>query len=307
MRTQLGFLSTEFYMHRIHRLSMFCLAAAVTMSGCKPEQVTATEDIPTAGVRFINAVPDSSGAFGLDFRYVDSPVESNAQFRISFRNSPTTTAGVTASATVQYKGARAGNRTFSIFLNDTIQAIASTKLKDSTLNLVAGKNYTAIMWGAGRVPGQMKLRIIDESALPDPGAKVALRVINATDQPIDASQYVSTGAVPATPTWANVAPYSVSSYVLVDPAQYRYNVRSAGTATNLFTDMLAMIGAPAFSTAGASGKLDIAALVGTTVAGSAISLIVYPRSTALSRTPQTAPFQVPAGSFVWDRRPPIGF
>ncbi len=71
--------------------------------------------------------------------------------------------------------------------------------------------------------------------------------------------------------------------------------------------MLALIGAAATSSAGAGAKLDISSVPGTTVAGSAVTLIVFPRSTAGSKAPQTAAFQIPAGSFVWDRRPPIGF
>jgi Domain of unknown function (DUF4397) len=304
MRAQLGFLSTEFYMQRLTRLSVFCLGAAVAMSACAPEEVVPTENIPTGGVRFINAVPDSSGAFGLDFRFVDL-VESNAHFRISFRNTPTTTSGVVGASTAQYKGARAGNRNFRIFLNDTLQNIASTVIKDSSLTVTAGENQTVIMWGPARA-GQMKLSVIKET-VADPGTKVALRVINATGSAIDASPYLSTGTAPATPTWANVPAYSASSYVLVDPGQYRYTIRTPGTTTTLFADQLALIGAPATSTAGAAGKLDIEPLPGTTVAGSAVTMIVFPRSTAGARTPQTAAFQVPAGAFMWDRRPPRGF
>jgi hypothetical protein len=78
-------------------LSVLGLAAGATMSACSgPDKVITTPDTPTAGVRFINALPDSAGAFGLDFRFIDL-VENSTQFRQSFRNTPTTTAGVTAS------------------------------------------------------------------------------------------------------------------------------------------------------------------------------------------------------------------
>lgn len=291
-------------MQRTLSLSALCIGAALTMSACKAEEVIATEDIPTGGVRFINAVPDSAGSFGLDFRFLDI-VESNAHFRISFRNSPTTTANVTGAASAQFKGARAGNRNFAIFLNDTLQAVASKKLKDTTIAVTAGENQTVILWGPARTNG-MKLSVLKET-VADPGTKVALRIINATGSPIDASPYLSTGTAPASPTWANVPAYSASTYVLVDPGQYRYTVREPGTTTTLFNDQLALIGAPATSTAGAAGKLDIEPLPGTSVAGSAVSMIVFPRSTAGSKAPQTAAFQVPAGAFVWDRRPPRGF
>lgn len=150
----------------------------------------------------------------------------------------------------------------------------------------------------------MKLTVIDESTIPDPGAKVALRVINTTSTPIDVRTFVTGGTVPATPTWSNVAGMSVSSFVTADTGSISYNVRLAGAATNLFSDMLALPGAIAYSTAGPAGKLDIEAVPGTRVSGSAVSLIVFPASTTGARTPQTTPFQSPAGSFVWDRRPP---
>ncbi len=291
-------------MRRIIRSSVLCLVAGAAMSACSPELVTITPDIPTSGVRFINALPDSAGAFGLDFRFVDI-VENSAAFRMPFRNTPTTAAGVTVSTSTQYRPAQAGNRRFVVFLDDTIQAIAQTKLKDSTLSLVAGKNYTVILWGAARA-GQMKLTVIDET-ITDPGAKVALRVINAGTTPIDVRTFPTGGTVPANATWSNVGALSVSSFVTADTGSINYNVRDSGTGTALFADQTAMLGAVAFSTAGSAGKLDIEPIPGTRVAGSAVTMVVFPRSTAGARTPQTAAFQVPAGSFMWDRRPPRGF
>ena len=72
-------------MRRILKLSMFCLVAGA-VSACKPDEVITTENIPTAGVRFIHAVPDT---MNLDFRFIDL-VESNAHFRIPFRNNVVT-------------------------------------------------------------------------------------------------------------------------------------------------------------------------------------------------------------------------
>ncbi|MEO7520293.1 MAG: DUF4397 domain-containing protein [Gemmatimonas sp.] len=297
---------TEWYMRRIARAVGFGTFALASIAGCESEKMFVTETVPTAGVRFINAVPDTAGAFGLDMRFVDI-VENSAHFRVNFRNGPITTAGVTGAA-VQYKPARAGSRHFTIFLDDTIQSIATVKLRDTTVSLTAGTNYTAILWGGARsgVSPAMRLTFFPE-VIPDPGAQVALRVINATGSPIDVRQYVSTGTAPDGATWANVPPLSASGYVLVAPNQIRYNVQPAGGGTALFADMLALIGAPERSTAGAGGKIDTDALPGTTIAGSAISLIVFPRSTAGARTPQATAFTVPAGAFIWDRRPPRSY
>jgi hypothetical protein len=284
----------ESLMRSTLRVLLLCLAVGV-VGACSPDEVITTENIPTAGVRFINAVPDTGASFGLDFRFVDL-AESNAQFRIPFRNSPSTTGGVTASTQIQYKPARAGQRHFRIFLADSLQAVATVVLKDSTVNLEAGKNYTVMLWGYARSTGTDKMRLsVWEESVADPGANVALRVINATNAPIDVRQYVSTGTAPAAATWANVPPFTASSYVTAPPAQFRYNVQPAGGGTVLFTDALALIGA--------AGKVDAEALPGTTVAGSAVTAVVFPRSVAGTKAPQAAIFQVPAVSFMWDRRP----
>ena len=287
-------------MRRIIQLSMLGLAASA-VAACTPEALVEVEDTPTAGVRFVNAVPDTGAAFGMDFRFVDI-VESNSAFRIGFRNNPQTTSGVTGSSQIQYKAAQAGSRHFKIFLDDTLQSIASVVLKDSTVNLEAGHNYTFLLWGNARSSGsdRMRLNVIDEN-VPDPGNQVALRVINATSGAIDVRQYVATGTVPAAATWGNVAPYTISSYVNVAPSQIRYNVQPAGGGTTLFSDALALIGQPAgTATAGCTVGVDCEALPGTTVPGSAVTLIVFPRSVAGSKATS---FTTPGGSFMWDRRP----
>ena len=284
-------------MRRILQLSMLCVAAGIAGACDNPDEVISTENIPTAGVRFINAVPDTGAAYGLDFRFVDR-LENNHHFRVAFRNNPTTSGGVVTSSQIQYKPARAGQRQFRIFLSDSLQSVATTVIKDSTLTLEAGKLYTVLLWGNARssaAADRMRLTVIDES-VADPGANVALRVINTTGSPISASQYASTGTVPGTATWATIPPYSISTYVAAPPGQKRFNVTPAGGGTPLFSDALAMIGSAA--------TVDIEAIPGTTVAGSAVTAIVFPRSVAGSKAPQTAAFQVPAISFMWDRRPP---
>jgi hypothetical protein len=276
-------------MRRFQYFTALVLAAGAA-SACRPDEIIKTEDIPTSGVRFINAVPDSAGAFGMDLRFVDI-VENNAHYGVTYRNQPVTSGGVTASVRTQFKPARAGSRHFTIFLDDTIQAIASTKLKDTTVTLTAGQNYTAILWGNGRL-GTMKLNFFDDTPA-DPGANVALRIINATSTAIDGRFFVTGTTAPATASWANVAPYSASAFVNTAPGAITYNVRLAGGAANLFTDMVAP--------PGTAKTVDIEAIPGTTVAGSAVTLIVYPASTAGSRATQ---FATVGGAFQWDRRPP---
>jgi hypothetical protein len=289
-------------MRRILQLSTLCFAAGV-VSACAPEETVNAPVPPTAGVRFINAVPDTAGANGLDFRFIDK-VENSAAFRVPFRNSPQTSGGVTASALIQYKPAEAGQRHYKVFLDDTLQSAATIVLKDSTVNLESGHNYTFLLWGNARSGGtdKMRMTVIDEN-VPDPTTNVALRVINATGSAIDVRQYTGT-TVPAATTWPNVAAYTISAYVTASPNQIRYNVQPAGGGTTLFADALALIGqpvgTPTTTTGGCTVGLDCEAIPGTTAPGSAVTLIVFPRSVVGSRA---ASFTTPGGSFMWDRRP----
>jgi hypothetical protein len=286
-------------MRRISRLMMLCLALGGA-NACNPEQIIDTPIVPTAGIRFINAVPDTGA---MDFRFVDVP-ENSAHWGQAFRNNPVITSEVPTSQAVQFKPARAGSRHFKIFMNSTNPVVAQRVVKDTTVQLEADHNYTVLLWGnarAGSTPA-MRLTFIDET-VADPGAQVALRVINATGSAIDVRYYPNTGTPPATATWSNVAPMTVSSYVTAAPGQLRFNVQPAGGGAALVADPLALIGAPAVTAP--PGPTD--ALPGTTVAGSAVTAIVFPRSVAGSQAPQTtaAPsYAAPAVTFVWDRRPP---
>ena len=84
-------------MRRVVLLSVLCLSVGA-LNGCNDETEILTENIPTAGVRFINGVPDTAGAYGMDFRWVDQ-LESNAHFRILYRSGASTSGAVFASRT----------------------------------------------------------------------------------------------------------------------------------------------------------------------------------------------------------------
>jgi hypothetical protein len=266
-------------MRPIYKLSMFCLAVGIG-TGCKPEEIIETEDIPTAGVRFIHAVPDTGA---MDFRPVDI-VENTHFYQVGFRST----------ALLYYKNARAGARNFRIFMNSADQAVASKVVQDVSVTLEAGKNYTFILWGyarAGSSPA-MQLSILNDDPA-DPGSQVALRIVNATAGAIDGRQYPNGGTAPGSATWAAVPSLSASAYVTAPIGQIRYNVTPAGGGTALFADALAL--------AGTAATVDLDATPGTTVAGSAVSGFVFPASVTGS---QANSFATPGIVFVWDRRPP---
>lgn len=286
-------------MRRILQLSVACLAAGALSACSSPEQVQTNATIPTGGVRFINAVPDTAGSGGIDFRFVDI-VENNAQYAIPFRNNIVTSGSTPASTQIEYKATQAGSRHFRIFLDDTLTSVASTVLKDSTMTVVDGHNYTVLLWGNAR-GGGMKLTVIDETH--DPGAQVGLRVINTTGAPIDVRQYVTT--LPAAASFSSVGAMTVSQYIDVAPNTIKFNVQPAGGGTALFADATALVGQANGTVAnGCTVGKDCDAAPGTLAAGSNVTAIIFPRSVAGAKTPQTAAFQVPAITFMWDKRPP---
>ena len=267
-------------MRSFSRLSTACLIAALASACSSPEQAISSPIPSNASIRFINAVPDTGGGGGMDFRFVDR-VENNAQPGIQFRNSPVTDGGWTGSVKVQYKSALAGTRYFKIFLNDTLQNVASTVMNttslpidaastaglmpnDTTLVLTAGKNYTMILWGDAR-GGATAMRVTAyEENVADPAANVALRVINATQGVISATAVAGATTVA---TWTNIPALSVSAYNTTAPAAINFNITGAATLAN----QLAM--------PGIAGTVDQVAVPGTNVAGSAVTGIVWPRST----------------------------
>jgi hypothetical protein len=151
----------------------------------------------------------------------------------------------------------------------------------------------------------MRLTVIDEN-VADPGQQVALRVINASGTAIDVRQYVATGTPPTAADWANVGAYTVSTYKSVAPAPIKFNVQPAGGGTALFTDPQAVVGEAVGTTAtsstgaGCTVGTDCNVIPGTTVPGSAVTLIVFPRSVAGSKAQN---FTTPGAVTMWDRRP----
>lgn len=277
-------------MRRIYQLSMLCLAAGV-VNACKPEENFTSEDIPTAGVRFLNLVPDTGA---VDMRPVDL-VENSSFYAVGFRS--TTLAF--------YKNARAGQRHFRIFMSvsafdashtaEEQIAIASTVLADTTVTLEAGHRYTFVLWGnARRNAPAMRLNVFDDNPA-DPGAQVALRLVNAGAGlgAVDGRQYPAAGTPPASATWAAVPELTASAYVSAPTGSIKYNVTPAGSGTALFTDATAI--------AGAAATVDLDPLPGTTVAGSAVSGFVVPKSVTGSKATS---FAAPGIIFLWDRRPP---
>lgn len=290
-------------MPRFLRLPVLFLAAGL-VNACRPEQVIETEDIPTAGVRFINAVPDTGA---MDFRPVDRP-ENTTFYNVGYRGT----------ALLFYKNATAGNRHFRIFQSPNASlsaeeqiAMAQVVFADTTFNIEEGKRYTFIMWGFARTGStpRMRLEIITDDPA-DPGNQVALRVINAAAGrgAIDVTQYDSTGA-PGGTTWSAVPELNASAYVLADTGAKKFNVKPAGGGASLlaadpnalggtYAQGTVIIGTPNTCPPKDPLLCDLEAQPGTRVAGSAVSGILFRGSVVGSTAPQTGPTVSSTGNTV---------
>ncbi|NOT09937.1 MAG: DUF4397 domain-containing protein [Gemmatimonadales bacterium] len=263
---------------------------ALAVGACQKDEFIDTPVQPAALVRFIHAVPDTGA---MDFRFVDL-VENSSGFGMLFRTlSISTSTGGTF-----YQRAAPGARHLRIFMDGLTAAVASTIVKDTTLNLVADKFYTVVLHGFARAGSTPALQLsVFEDGPTDPGTQVGLRVVNLGAglgaQDVYVSAQGAAVALPATPTFSNVAYAAASAYAATAAGTYQYRTTAPASVT---------VVASGNALAGVAGTTIANPQPGTSIAGSAVSGFIVPRSVAGSGAPQA--FTTPGVIFLWDRRPP---
>lgn len=248
-------------------------AAAIAIAGCGSDKVTSPSIPPLAGVRWINAVPDTGA---IDVRAIDqvefSPIVNALAFRSGTEHQP-----------IQAKA-----RHFRAFITSTNPAITSNPIVDTTITFAADQRYTVLLTGSART--KVSFLVIDDNAPTPSSGQIVIRAVNASATAIDAYVLDSTNtAIAGTATAANLAPFAASGYVGRTAGKVAMRVTPAGT--------------PGTVSASAQGPYAPAAIVGAApaagvnTAGSPFSVYYFPRSVAGSGAPQTAAFQAPA--IVW--------
>jgi hypothetical protein len=141
--------------------------AALSVSACDEDGITESTPGPAALVRFVNAIVDTGT---VDLRFVDRVENLPTFLGVPFRAS----SGV-------YQRVIPGTRPVRVFVNSSVDSIASIRLVDSTITLEANKRYTLVY--AGRASGnQDRLVVIEEPSfdLPDPATtSIAVRALHA--------------------------------------------------------------------------------------------------------------------------------
>lgn len=288
-------------------LSLASLAVFVACRGDGGTAILASHG-SVAYVRFVNAIPDSGAQ---DWRFVDLIEESPNTLNMAFR-------GIFPGA--GYQMATSGSRHLKIFqssfdqgFNDPNQAspsLVSTVFLDSTFNLAEGQHYTIMAVGNLRAPRTAKFVILNDN-FSDPGGSVAMRTVNAgAGGALDVygSATGGTSTLPSTPLVAGLAQFAASTWVSSAPAALVVRANASGSTT-----LPAMIDAAAPQGVAADRSLNLTAIGGSTIAGSAFTVFLFPAAVQTSRAALVVAGTCPtkcatAGAvFAVDRYPPSGF
>src|SRR5262245_45868114 len=254
------------------------IAGVVAITACSGDagSVFTAQPGHNAYVRFVNAIPDSGGQ---DWRFVDAVEGSPTTLSLTFR-------GIFPGTS--YQSATAGTRHLRIFQSvtdltyadptKTTPGIVSTVFVDSTFTLEEGKHYTIMAVGNLRAPRTAKLVILTDN-YSDPTTNVALRVVNtgvgASALDVYASAAGGTSALPSSPLAAALNSYAASQWVNMTPGALAVRANVAGSTT-----LPALIDATAPPGVPADRSLNLTAIGGSTIAGSAFTAFIFPAAVA---------------------------
>lgn len=264
---------------RLTRLVSLSVLGALLV-GCDDDEIITNTPPPLAGVRFINALPDTGA---VDIRMIDQVDWSAFALTLAFRSG------------TEHQPTEAKARRIRVFPTSTNQAVTSQFMLDTTITFQAGTNYTLLLVGSARANTDRFIVLTDTP--PACNADIAVRAVNAgiTGNVDLFITRKSTDPRPTQPSFANVAPLAASGYVSRPADTTFVRFTNAGDTTTVAS--AAGPTAPATST----GQRPAA---GVNSACTAFSAIAFPRSVAGSSAPQTpARFTAPEVIYFIDRVP----
>jgi Domain of unknown function (DUF4397) len=250
---------------------------AAVLAACHDTGGTPTVQGPLAGVRYVNVVPDTGA---LDIRIIDIVGDAPATFGASFRTGGSPIGGA-AQTSPPYQAVAAGRRHIRVFNSSSDPVIAQQVHVDTTFTFEANRNYTFALRGfsrAGQAPHVVAA--IQPDAPPASSAgQIAVRVWQlapgldpAATTPLDAWIVVrGSAALAGAPTIAGLSYTDTSRYVGIATGTYRVAFTAAGTTQPVLFEANLPTGG--------------AGIGGTTAAGSALTVVVVPRSVPGSRAP----------------------
>lgn len=271
------------------RLSRFALLAAplavAALGACNDDDVVTATRPPLAGVRYINALPDTGT---VDIRMIDqldySANTINGNGGLLFREG------------TEYFPTEAKARKIRVFSFQNREATTVSQIiHDTTITFEANKNYTLLLVGSARAK-TARFRVIEDARQNVSAGNVAVRVFNAGAGAVDA--YVlptATTALTGTPTFAGVGDLAASAFNNRAAGAFAVRIAPAGSTT---------AAASVAAATGTAGTALVNPVAGAAVPGTVFSAYVFPRSVAGSGAPQTAAFLTTGVQLFVDQLPP---
>lgn len=261
--------------------------AAVALGACSSDNVTTVTPPPLAGVRYVNAVPDT---FGVDIRTVDQIQWSATANLLQFRSA------------TEHQPMEAKARKIRVFVQPGADLASpeavSQVLVDTTITFDANARYTLLLTGSARAK-TVKFVVINDAAPVPTAGNVAFRALNANG-PGAADTYlasVSGDPLPDTPAFANVAVDAASAYASRAVGAVHARAYDAGNTATVRAQLAGPTRPKADTLPGYRQT------AGVDVAGSVFSVVYFPASVAGSKAPQSAAFLNPAIVYLVDRIP----
>jgi hypothetical protein len=279
---------------RFQRQLLLALTTSLAAACAKEVKGTNTlgEVPPLAYVRYFNAMGDT---LGTDFRSID-----HLTYAQPFLNTPYRAMGYG-----DYQGYAAGSHKIRVFPSTTNIAVTSNPYVDTTLTFSAGVYYTILHAGNGRGTGATKqgLIVLADTFPAQTTTGISYRIWNTGLDLGNVDVYATTAvgdALPATATFANVAPKARTAYVSRTAGGLALRVFATGTVTP------ALISAT--MTTGTAGTTANDPIGGSSQAGTIATAMIFSKTgctTAAACTAQGLAL-VAAPSIVWwnDKQPP---
>ena len=259
------------------RVMVTCLVAIAAVACDESGSGTVTQPPPLAGLRYVNVVSDTGA---VDIRVVDIVGDAPATFGATFRTGGSPT-GAGLQTSPPYQAVEAGTRRIRVFNSSSDPAVAQQILLDTTFAFEANRNYTLALRGFARTGQTPPLEAAIQADEPPAAAagQIAVRAWQlaptldpAATSPLDA--WISapgSAAFAGSATIGGQAYPATSAYANVPTGSYRVAFTAAGTTQPVLFQ--------ANMPSGGSG------IAGTTVEGTAITVLVVARSVPGSRAP----------------------
>jgi hypothetical protein len=226
----------------------FLATLALVSAACGTKEAPGPlEAGPTGRVRFVNLVTDPA-------RNPVNAVLESVPFGVNLGYGGTTPSSLPSPATALYSPILTGARTL------VVQKTADPSVTVGTINFTVAEGVDYTVYATGGTGGAATTSFVTTDASPAAtSAQVQLRIVNMSPTALDV--FVTAAGADlsaATPTAANLAPQTASSYVALSPGAYQVRAVPAGTAPALRSTSVVLTFSPA-AFAGGIGRTVVIA------------------------------------------------